>query len=567
MTMNLSVRNYRGIKSADIVIDGITLVAGVNGSGKTSTLLAAQAALTGQAMVGDGIKHKKDGPEAVHHGAKDASARLAGPEGSMSVFWPLCNVEGDRIAPRGSPISAGMVSIIDMPEAERAAVLIKSLNAVPTRDEFFAAMLAAGFKKPAVADAIWKEIESKGWDGAAEVHKATAIGARREWEKKTGERYGSDKAKLWTPKGWREELEQLSIDDLQHIVAERRMLLEQAIASAAVNSANIDMIKAKSDSLCDEMAARDEAAAALQEAVEAHLKASVALDALPGVPDSALPCPHCGAFVQVKVNGPARSLEKAEDVSADEAKKRRTDLATASSTKAGAETTVARAKDALRMAEASVAGAENAGKELATLAAAGAGITKADVDAAKQAVAEAEADLEMYTTVVKTVALAKMVRGENAVVAIVAADGLRKTKLGESINQFNQDTLGPLNAVSGWGAVTLDADLTVSLGGRAYMWLSRSERWRARALIQIALSKLEKAEIVIIDDFDVVVGNAARNGFMEVLVAAGIPALVGLASASVKATPDLGAAGAGVTYWVASGVCVPLAEAKVGVAA
>jgi hypothetical protein len=91
--------------------------------------------------------------------------------------------------------------------------------------------------------------------------------------------------------------------------------------------------------------------------------------------------------------------------------------------------------------------------------------------------------------------------------------------------------------------------------------LSKSERYRADASIQLLVSKIEKQEIVVFDEADML-DRVGRNQLFTALSKCKISSLVAMTCfknrEGVMEVPDLAKAGLGLTYIVDGGVSKPL---------
>ncbi|RMD61382.1 MAG: hypothetical protein D6826_10040, partial [Alphaproteobacteria bacterium] len=145
------------------------------------------------------------------------------------------------------------------------------------------------------------------------------------------------------------------------------------------------------------------------------------------------------------------------------------------------------------------------------------------------------------------------------VIDVLAPGGLRARKLAEAVRRFNAEALAPLCEAAGWRAVTLDNGLEPTYGGRPYALLSASEQYRVRATLQVAMARLDGSEAVILDAADIL-DRRGRNGLFKMLIAAGLPALIGMTITDPEKTPppDLAASGRGMTYWIENGIAAPL---------
>ena len=101
--------------------------------------------------------------------------------------------------------------------------------------------------------------------------------------------------------------------------------------------------------------------------------------------------------------------------------------------------------------------------------------------------------------------------------------------------------------------------MTITYGGRHYSLCSTSEQYRCRAVLAVAMAKLDGSDLVALDAADVLDAEQ-RSGLFELLEEAGLPALVCMTLARREQLPELAALGLGASYWIQDGVAEPLHE-------
>ena len=80
-------------------------------------------------------------------------------------------------------------------------------------------------------------------------------------------------------------------------------------------------------------------------------------------------------------------------------------------------------------------------------------------------------------------------------------EGVRQRLLDSGLARLNAG-MAVLSEVSGWPAVVMSPDGSVSIGGRPGVLCSESERWRAQAAIQLTLAPLTGSRAVVLDRAD-----------------------------------------------------------------
>lgn len=550
----LSVRNLRGCEAADIEIDGITLVAGRNGAGKSSIIGAARAALLG---VVPGTK--KDAGQLIKDGAKSGTVQITNATGFSKMFLPDCAPSTKGEPPRCSPVAAGGVSPLDLADKDRAKLLADVLRADPDAEDLTAALRDAGLTDGDIEKAVELLGECPGWDEAHARAREGGAKSKGLWEGIAGRKYGSQVAASWLPEGWTPDLDRVEQDDLQGDIQAARRTVDGAIAADAVDQAEISRLETTAAGRSEAEGAVERAKGMVAEAADLLAQARTAHAAIPPAAGG-LPCPHCGGFVHIKTEGPATKLVAAEKLSATDTKAREKAESDANRAVVGRQRELDEARRAQIEAENALKAATAAGEALAKAKPVGAGGGSIDVASARHALDQAEKRLAMFTAKGKADAAHRRVLMIQSVIDALAPDGVRKTKLGRVLTAFNDGRLGGLCDAAGWPRLVITPDLAAELGGRPYALCSESERWRCRAVLQLAIALIDGSELVLLDGADIL-DLPGRDALFMMLLDAELPALVGMTIGSPERAPDLGAADCGSTWWIEAGVCKALAEA------
>jgi hypothetical protein len=147
------------------------------------------------------------------------------------------------------------------------------------------------------------------------------------------------------------------------------------------------------------------------------------------------------------------------------------------------------------------------------------------------------------------------------IIGMLDETGLRRTKLGQCLTAFRDSRLIHLCQSFGMPEMELSADLEVTLGTTSFPMLSASEQFRVRTVLQLAVAQLEHADLVIIDNADIL-DQAGRGKLLQTVLKAGIPAIICMTLAKPEMAPNLAAAKAGATYWVEGNTCKPVQIVK-----
>ena len=547
--MKLSIRNYRGVERADIEIAPIALVAAHNGGGKTSTIQAMQAALLRKAVMVPGGTIREAG-RFVRRGADGGSITLAGSAVAVTIGYPKCKVGEDGTGPRIGEIAAGLVRISGLKPAERAAALAPFMpKAKPTKDDLAAAMRDAGYSADSIGK-TWDLLEACGWDALYRGVAEHGTKLKGKWEATSGEAWGSEKAKTWRPAGWTDAIAAAAPGDLAAAVAAADDALLKALSAGAVGEHEAAALREKV--LAAEhvdLTAREEA---VTEAASALENAQAARRGLPAVADNAQPCPHCGRSVLVDQpykGAPVLKVAAIEAVDAATLKARRLAIADADGTVERLKVDLVDAESALSQARRIVADGEAAAAKLEAQAGAS---TQNLVDEARAILAAANEAVRIRKAGDEAAGYFAAWVKNAALVAAVGPDGLRKAAMARALGDLNA-ALNACSEPAGWGTVRIDEALDLWLGAEAFADLSESLQFRVDVTVQVALAAIEQAECVLIDRADML-DSRGRNGLFNMLVAAGLPALVAMTANKAALIPDLGGMEIGRTYWIENGV-------------
>ena len=544
--MRIAIKNFRGCEAADFEISKVALVCGNNEAGKTSIAQAVASALTANASPIDGIAKNAAG-RLLRDGASRGSCRVWSDTGFSQANWPGASVSSDGNKPQASRIAVGLDSIVDMSTANRSALLINVMDALPNKEQLSSAL--GGLVPGPTVDAVWSFIASDGWDAAHKRSKAKGAELKGAWSHVAGETWGKVKGESWRPAGLPDGV---TIAAAEKIESERRQLLEDAISNKAADGARREMLKTAA---AVEMPNLGDLSADYHAAESKMEKAKADLDALPQpffVAGGDCPCPHCGEDLLVISKTDVRVVP--EGLSDAENKKRKIAIEKQTAVLKELKNKHTAASDLLQSAKREVVKIKAAADELAALPAGS--VSAADIAAIR-------ADVDSAVSVVsfaKNYAAAKTLHAQinqNAALADqLAPGGLRLQILTEKLAAFNK-TLADFSAIGGWPAVSVGDDLSVRYGCRDYILLSASAQFRTRLTIQLAIASMDGSDLVVIDAADIL-DKKGRNGLFSLVVKTGLKCLILMTFDAPSLVPDLSKPGFGSSFWVGDGVLAPL---------
>lgn len=537
--IHLEARNVRGIREVSTPLDGITLVAGVNGSGKTSLAQALAAALTGAPPL-PGLK-KSDLHLVLRAGTAAGQAVVSTPAGRSAWGLPEGKVQSEGTPPQASPYAAGIASVLDLPLKQATEAMARYINANPTREDLAAALPDLD---PEALALLWRDIEAGGWDGAHANAKEDGARLKGKWEQVTGERYGLKKAASWLPPGWHPGLESESLEALTARVADAKAAYAVAIKAAAISGDARERLAALAALVEPRREGWNTAEAAYRAAVQAENAADEAMDAsrFCGNP---LICPHCGAAVALdKASGEIIPI----NYSQEEAAKHEAEHKVLSAASHAAAANTRQAHTAFQDANRALRDAEEAAAQLAAAPAPG---DNASLEAAQAALDMAQYCMKAWEAYTAATGHHAGIVRLAAIVSALAPDGLRAVALARALTEWNA-SLAALCAAAGFPAVRMEHDLSTSYGDRPYALLSESEQYRTRAIVQAAQAVTDGSALVIYDRADIL-DREGRNGLFRLALHMGKPAVVCMTANLPGDIPDLAARGMGRTLWLEGG--------------
>jgi hypothetical protein len=557
--MQAIVKNFRGIQEAHISISSIALICGLNGAGKTSIARAVAAAATGKPIPYAKVT-KKDCGILLRHGTKAGMAAIGTNEqGCMQIEWPKAEAHSVGTPPFASEIAAGITDLFTMAPKDALAYLINLLKAAPTLEDITAAFEKEGFQETAkVAEAVWKSIEEKGWDGAHARAKEKGSELKGGWQQITGTAYGKKKADEWYPDNWEDNILK---EDHDATLQDLKSQLETAIGKSAVNKAEHDRLQ----QLVDRLPALEEAA---NEALSNQNKARTALDEasenLRATPNpSAIKdysCPHCEGLVHITaVSGTEYLLAKAEKIDEKKLKAARTAYAGLCGEQQRLSGEFSAAAQSADLAQ---RGHEEALRAKNTLEGFGDNIAddnQGEVTALRSRIAAVEQRKGMASKFREATKAAVQIATNQIIIDALDETGIRKQKLATSLDAFAVSYMHPLCKDLGVSEVMIDADLNVIMGEVSYPMLSASEQFRVRTILQLAIAMLENSSLVIIDGADIL-DKPSRKNLLQMLMNCKMHAIICMTMNKPDGAPDLQKAGIGITYWVENGTCQPISE-------
>lgn len=513
---HVKISNILGIRHFDASLTGLNLIAGFNGSGKSSVQNAIRLALTGDLPR---VALKKEQGTLVHEGAKSGSIDIAGePAASIQI--------------QAGGAAKGLMNQEDVPWWTNAMTdphYLSNLEPTALRKCLFAHSGGTGIAEvekrlyQAGADAALLESIRpllRNFEAAEKESEGRAREARGEWKAITGETYGEIKAETWLA----EVPEIVTIADKS---AELRVAAEnarQAIANAKAATAQrlqvsrslevareaVPMVKRHQDAL--DTIQRD----ILKERAEVEKLGRLASGQAMPKPLASHACPECGSFLHVlpdhSLIGETEYDEKSAAAPDPDAKRRLAEHQKALDMLLRSQESRGRDLKAAQALAGQIEALEIQLKAIAKLpldmdklqAVLDGAITAYEAHMAelgKMHAAKAEAAAAGEKTVRATRAH-QAVKAWSHIKALLSPDGIPAQFLDGALKAMN-DRLRISAERTGWGQVQVHQDMRITYGGRTLRLCSESERWRADAMLTEAVAWMTGEKFLMLDRLDV----------------------------------------------------------------
>lgn len=518
---SISISNVIGVARADLdLAKAVTVISGNNAEGKSSLGDAISMAFLGNPRRVDA---KKELGQLLHNGAEKGRVSIAFDDSEEGAEFRLPKGEHHVSEFAGAefmPFVLDPQKFASLSDDERRTMLFK-LTAVKASPKLVGEKLAERGIGESLIEEILPMMRS-GFPAASKECYARATQAKGVWRSITGSNWGANVAEGWeapAPAG-----NPPTEDDLQEIVAKVtkhqadlengiKFIGEQEQAERA-HGGRADRL-AKAEELAGLLNRRqtkletDQAELAKWEAKLPELQ-----DAVTALKGATVPlkCPCCDETLSVvdgqlvryvglkegtgKMSDAALELTKAKDsISLMRS-------AIAKDQQAIAESNAA-AQEVIR-----INGEEGSGFDADKLQRARDSVQKLrDLIAKYRVEFKALEELKWAAEKVseKTSKAAEAhatVKAWNAAGDALAPDGIPGELLNDALAPVNQ-SIGVLSGMCGWNKAVVEADMSITYGGRLYGLCSESEKWRADALIALAIAQISQLRLVMLDRFDV----------------------------------------------------------------
>ena len=576
--MEITIENWKGCRSATITAQGVTLLAGRNGAGKSSALEAIASAATGRKL-STAEKQRK-----VSRGQARASVVITDGPSVRELSLPSGELSLVQWESSTSPYAAGAIDATALSSKDLTALMLSILDARPTEDDLRKALAPYGYdpKEQENVCAHIRKHGDKGYDAAHETFADQGKKLKGQYRECTGQTYGVAQSASWIPDGWEADLTTFSEETLQAALADENSRLEALIKEQAVDDSNYAALQEKWLGIDKAMEAvakatedREVAKQREKAAQDEYDSARLAYQKIPviakGVKPDTFKCFNCGQENLAGGGKPPDAKGPSEKEIAENLKTRQAAEAAGKAAKNQLDIMQAQALSAIlavNNAEKEVAACQAAHEELLAAKPADAkGATTEEIEAQRGAVAHAERRIRLFQQYQRSRVLYNSVVKNQYLIDILAPEGLRKQKLSAAVKQFNLEHLKPVCDLAQWTdeagerqeLVIFPNDMTMAFGPTALEECSEGEKVKARITMQVALAYIDDSDMILIDRIDELDSVGRHQLFTLAASLDDKPVIVALHYRDREAAPNI--AKIGRTYWIENQTVTPLAEA------
>lgn len=546
--MHVKIQNFRGCRKAEIPLNGITLVAGMNGQGKTSIAQAVAAVLCGSWQPAGITIKKKEAEALVFDGEKKAIVTVTGDDGSTATLaYPKCEytTEGSR-PPQSDIILTGLSSLVSLSESQRVIHLLLATGNTPSLDDLRQALPNLVQDK---LDKLWGMIQDDGWDSVHDSYRKEATKLKGEWRGVAGSEWGEKKATDWIPDG-------LTAADLLITTEAAHLQLQGTrtrLENAWHHNARVGLIQEGDQQLADklpdiekQLSAADLKMKAAQEKYQQALQDEKTAE--PWI-STGWECPHCQGKLSIDQDctGVPKKIRAAAELSPDEIEKRNLRMSQ-----------IQQNKVFMKSVQDAAIAERNALLPLIKQAKDAADRIQKNQEGTKIDVKQIEEDVKVHQKLLEDLRryhrakeLHERILSMLDIAARLDASGehsIRQLKVSQSLESYNA-ALADCSRIAGYKPVQITPEMEVTYDGRRYEFLSASEQYRVRIILQIAEPNPRRDPLVI-DAIDIL-DAPGRNGLIK-LLRQRVPLALLTGTMKREETPDLSKIG-GLTIHIENG--------------
>ena len=531
--MKVEINNMMGVASADVPLEPGTIqaVLGSNMSGKTSLAYALGAILSRNVNPLDLAATRTN--DYLRDGAETGSVVLADDTEEL-VRWELKG--GELVvaaAAKGMACTAAASGLVNF-------TTVKGESAIAMWEDLFLPSTAVLLKRAEreLKDHLDKDelagvmetIKTRGWESVDTIYKDRARRAKTAWKAVTGKNYGVRVAADWHPEGWLAAYDGLTVEDCTERLRSAQDALTGLHVARAITQAEIDAAREAAERIAALNAELEglqkKTAAAQAEYDEANenaqakrskgtnLKAELTehRKKKPVVAGDPLKCPCCNAEILWTGTGELVARDRdAEERALHEWQKKELELKNECENQLAlfhaAQKPAVEAEEKRNLARNAESNAHHEismMRETAALADATATEDRTDeINAKNREIEDIRKQRDLVDKRLQAKGHHESVQAYEMIVRILGPKGIRAKAMEtamENIDAF----LEFIAKKTGWPRVKVDRGYNVSIGKRASLRMcSESERWRGQATLQIAIARMKRDPVIVLDRADI----------------------------------------------------------------
>ena len=562
--MKITIKNLLGIQSASIEAGNVTVIAGGNGTGKSSIAAAIRMAMTGQI---ERVDLKKQVGELVHNGAKDYGVLVE----NGNTQYSFGKLYGGKHAPAADHqligITTGAIKMAELKRDDLQKLLIELAGVSLSPDAVSKSLTQSGFSTYKIQIVMTHLVKS--WEHAEAAAKNQATESRGQWKAVTGETYGETKAVSWLAEK-PIVTNQGALVTLKDNIALREVKIERLKVEktkAELENKAIERLRSElalHRELAEKELDRRELLLSAEKQLNEHDAEIKRLEVLASGSPAPIKyaCPCCTSELMWSNNELHKwdHEGKSPDPEAKAALKRMIE------SRPVRDASVNRHRQAVEDSQKSATHAERISQDLE-----GKRLTPInDIDAdLRQLVHDLKNEqmaLELLQANIKAAETADNRTSKAAahhadvvewlrIADELAPTGLRQKLVTQAVTEFN--ALTSVYTTFGLQMVRIGNDMAVTLNDRPYYLRSKSEQWRVNALLALTVARMTNSKLVILDEFDIL-APGSRPAFLKLfknMTDSGYVSNI-IVCATLKEPPKLPF----VVYWLEHGQATNMAD-------
>lgn len=588
---HIAIQNFLGARQIDLAVEQpITLLAGMNGAGKSSLRDAISLALTADLCR---VAKKGDAAALISEGAAAARVFVQTDERDFEVAISKAGKITDSAAgietPAALPFVLEPARFARLGDTERRAFLFQLLGVETSHKAIGERMARRGLDEQKIAAVL--PVLRAGFAAGERHAKEQASQARGAWKAITGETYGDKKADGWQPAAVdvagdpakKAEHARAQVGECEVQIASLQQQIGAARAARQAYEGEVirrERLRDKAK-MADRIRDRLKTAEENVEACRAQLAAAGGED--PKAPGSYL--------LRGLASVTAEFVAVADDVDPELTNRANAHLAEYRKLHGdpnGEPGDPARADEIRRGLQTAESGAANARRDLAAAEAAAAELAElektpleapasvGDIEeqlrelttkrdewrADERKYREAAGAAERRTQQIEDAARHHAdVQQWSAIADALSPDGIQAEMIAEALTPLN-DCLIEHAGLAQWQPVRIGADMAITVGGRLYGLCSESERWRADAMLAVTIAVLSGLRFVVLDRLDVLDATGREDALYWLSDVADAQLVdTAIVLATLKSAPPADALPAHIAcHWIERGTLVTANE-------